>query len=413
MTMKVVQINAVYGNGSTGTIVRNIQSLCVDKGIECFVAYGAGARKEDEHTYFIGNPVSGKFHALWSRIFGKQGYASWLPTKRLLSHLDRIRPDVVHLHNLHSNYINLPMLLRYLAERDIKTIVTLHDCWFYTGGCTHYTSKQCYEWKEKCENCRHRKSFSFGIFGNPEKVLQDRKRLFSAIPRLVVTGVSNWVTYEPFDTVFKGRQFVPIYNGINLDIFKPAKQFNNPKVWSFHKNLPKDVKIILAPANKWLLAINKPTLEYFISNLDENNLFLFFGSMGNMDTETVRRECSRLNDKVKVAFWHFTESQEELAELYSMADVMVNCTREETLSLINVECQACGTPVVTYDGTGVQETVDGKCGFAVASGDYEELFKVTQDVLTRGKQSELCREWAASKFEMRKNYAKYIELYNC
>lgn len=71
-----------------------------------------------------------KLHALLSRITGRQACFSYLATRRLLRELDRINPDAVILRNLHGNYINLPVLLRYLAKKDIVTIPVMHDCWF-------------------------------------------------------------------------------------------------------------------------------------------------------------------------------------------------------------------------------------------------------------------------------------------
>src|SRR5574344_1682742 len=141
--MRIIQINAVYGQGSTGTIVRDIEHLCFDSGIECYVASPDPKVREAKHGYVIGNTLDHKIHALLSRIHGKQAYYSHIPTRNLIRWIDERKPEIVHLHNLHSNYIHLNMLLHYLAERDIKTIVTLHDCWFITGGCFHYTAAGC------------------------------------------------------------------------------------------------------------------------------------------------------------------------------------------------------------------------------------------------------------------------------
>lgn len=128
--MKVLQINAVYGQGSTGTIVHDIENLCEKSGIECYVASPDPKVQEAKRGYVIGNILDHKLHAFLSRIHGKQAYYSHIPTRNLLHWIDFINPDIVHLHNLHSNFIHLNMLLQYLSKRDIKTIITLHDCWF-------------------------------------------------------------------------------------------------------------------------------------------------------------------------------------------------------------------------------------------------------------------------------------------
>ena len=130
--MKVLQINAVYGSGSTGVIVKDIENAITDCGGKAFVAYQRAPFKP-VNSYRIGNALDWKMHALYSRVFGKQAYFSKCATKKLLKWIDEVSPDVIHLHNLHSNYINLPMLLKYVAKKNIATVVTLHDCWFFTG----------------------------------------------------------------------------------------------------------------------------------------------------------------------------------------------------------------------------------------------------------------------------------------
>lgn len=105
--MKVIEINAVYGQGSTGTIVRDIEHLCEQSGIECYVASPDPKVREAKHHYVIGGFVDHKVHAVLSRVYGMQAYYSHIPTKKFLRWLDEVKPDIVHLHNLHSNYIIL------------------------------------------------------------------------------------------------------------------------------------------------------------------------------------------------------------------------------------------------------------------------------------------------------------------
>lgn len=197
--MKVLQINATFANGSTGTIVQDLQQCCEENGIECHIAYASSRlpQKEIRHGYKIGNVISNKLHALLARINGKQAYFSYLPTLMLLRHIAKIQPDVIHLHNLHSNYINLNMLLRYIAKKNIATVVTLHDCWYFTGGCFHYTNAKCDRWKHECGNCPKKLQDTKAYFLDKSKsILTDRYKYFQSIKNLTVVGVSNWIREE-------------------------------------------------------------------------------------------------------------------------------------------------------------------------------------------------------------------------
>lgn len=392
--MKILLISAVFGKGSTGQIMRDLQQVCFEGGLDCYVAYSTTSEPVP-NGYQVGRSFSKKIHALLSRIGGRQAYFSRFATRRLLRYIDRLAPDVVHLHNLHSNYINLNMLLRYLAKKDIPTVATNHDCWFFTGGCFHYTANQCFKWKENCGHCAYRDFIPSYLFDNTAAVIADRKKYFSRIPRLIVTGVSRWAAFEGKDTVFKDRKIIPVHNGVDLDVFK----FSPSKMKA---ELGLDGKrVILGPASKWFLEVNRRTFDYFCDSLPDDVCMLIFGCNG-------RENFSH----PKVVRYGYTSNRIQLARLYSIADVMVNCTREETLSLINVEAQACGTPVVTFGGTGVQETVDNSCGFSVPAGDYPALFERTMTVLQNGKQSDKCREWVCKEFDAKKNYHKYIGIYN-
>lgn len=394
--MKIVQINAVYGYGSTGVIVEDIQSACRKEGVDCVVAYSQ-SKGEVKSGYHLGNAFSNRLHALLSRISGKQGYFSCLSTWRFLRFLDNYKPDILHLHNLHGCYINVPMLLKYAAKKNIAVVVSLHDCWFYTGGCSHYTRVDCNKWLQECGNCPRRyEEFPALLYDSSAAQLRDRRKLFGEIKNLTAVGVSKWIVDEAQKTVFRKAQCVAIHNGIDVDFFHPVKN-------DFRKRYNLEGKyIILAPANKWFLDVNRETFDYFASRLTDDMRMVFIGN--GVDE-------SRLTDKmINVGF---VSSREEIRDIYSACDVMANCTREESLSLLNVEVQACGTPVVTYSNTGVKETVDGKCGFAVENGNPEEMWKEVSKMRTYGKASYSadCMDWAKREFDKEDNYNKYIMLY--
>lgn len=407
--MKVLQINAVYGQGSTGTIVRDIEQLCFKSGIECYVASPDPKVREAKHGYVIGNTFDHKLHAFLSRIHGKQAYFSHIPTRKLLKWMDRIKPDIVHLHNLHSNYIHLNMLLDYLAKTDIKTIVTLHDCWFYTGGCFHYAAAGCNKWLTDCKNCPKQKSDTPAILSkHSSQVLEDRKKYLLAIPHLYITGVSEWMAHEPLKSFLKDIPNYVIHNGIDINVFKPTPS-------DLRKRLGlEDKYVILGPASKWLLPVNKQVLIDFTNQMKDDEVLLLFGVWSNSQLEYLNSLNLLDSSNPKVKTYGYTKERTELAELYSIADVFVNTTHEDSLSLINIEAQACGTPVVTFDQTGPKETVDDVNSFNVPIGNahlmYETVTRVRND--SSAQTSANCRKFVEAQYDMHKKYQLYIELYN-
>ncbi len=399
--MKVMQINAVYGVGSTGVIVEDLHNLSLQNGIESYVSYSTTNKNPDEikNGYVIGKNLGKKIHAVLSRLGGKQAYFSSFATKKLIKHIENVKPDIVHLHNLHSNFVNMNMLLKYLGKKDIATVVTLHDCWFYTGGCFHYTSVGCSKWKESCGNCPKKMQDTPALLkDNSAKILADRKKYFNKIKNLSVIGVSQWIANEGEKTIFKGRNVSAIYNGIDTQFFVPT-----PSDFREKHNL-QDKFLILAPASKWLKPINKETFDTVSKSLPSDCVMVMLGCT----------ESQKTGLPSNVLALDYIKDRDELRKVYSACDVFANCTREDSLSLINVEVQSCGTPVVTYRNTGAQETVDNKCGFSVENGKAEEFLKTILSVKKIGKDAlyEDCTQRVKKNFDRYKNYKEYIDLYN-
>ena len=290
------------------------------------------------------------------------------------------------------------MLLDYLGKSDIKTVVTLHDCWFYTGGCFHYTAVGCDKWQKSCGNCPKKNQDTPALLkDNSAKILADRKKYFGKIKNLTMTGVSRWMTQEGKKTVFKGRKTEVIYNGIDTEFFVPTSS-------NFRKKHNLENKfLILALANKWFRPINKKTFDYVCENLSEDSVIVMLGCT----------ESQKQGLPPNVLPLDFIKDRDELRKVYSACDVFANCTREESFSLVNAEAQSCGTPVVTYRNTGAQETVDNKCSFSVENGNEKEFFEAIMKIKELGKKelSNDCVKWVKENFDRDENYMKYIELY--
>ena len=395
--MKVLLINAFYGKGSTGTIVKDIESLCLKKGIDCYVASPDINVKKAKFGIRIGNSVDHKIHAALCRLFGKQAYFSSKATLSFIEIVKKIKPDVVHLHNIHSNFIDQSLFFSFLADHKIATVLTLHDCWFYTGGCFHYTLHNCYKWKEECGKCPQRYTSipSLRYRDYTREILQDRIKIYSRIDNLVTVGVSNWISSEAKKSCLRNTLIKTIYNGIDTSIFKPMNS-------DFLKQIGLENKfVILGPASKWLLPENTEVLQYFINNMKKDEVLLLFGAISQNQTR-----------HPNIYYYDYVSSKEKLAEIYSASDVFVNCSREDSLSLINLEAQACGTPVVTFGITGLSETVDNISSYRVPVGNAKMLYeKVSLIKEKKVKPNKLCRDYILANFKKETNYQRYIGLY--
>lgn len=391
--MKVVQINAVIDKGSTGKIVADISDMLTCNNVENYVFYADGL-SDRKNAIKISNNLDRKIHAFLSRLFGKQACFSRLSTKRTLRQLDKIKPDVVHLHNLHHNYINLKMLLKYLAKNDIKTVLTLHDCWFFTGKCTHYVTAGCDKWQKECGNCPQlKKDNKSWFFDRTKFLLKQKQKYFSKIKNLKIVPVSYWMSEQVEKSFLGGRSINVISNGINTSIF-------NPNVKDLRQELGiKDEKVILGMANKWMSPENEGLLDYVLDQLADGYKFLLIG---------------KRIEKENVVCVNYVNSPHELARLYKTADIFVNVTHEDTLPTVNLESMATGTPVVTYKACGSTEIVTEKVGRIVEEYDKFGLVTAIKEVCENSKDlfSAECVKRIVENYDKDKQFLKYLEVYN-
>ena len=181
--MKILFINSVCGIGSTGKICAELAEKYEKEGHEVKIAYGRQEFVPDKYRKYavrIGNDMSVKFHALKNRITDKHGLYSRKATREFLKWAEEYSPDLLWLHNIHGYYINYEMLFDWIKTRPQMQIKwTLHDCWSFTGHCSHFTVANCYKWKTQCEKCTQTKKYpTCYIFDNSKQNYLRKKSRF-------------------------------------------------------------------------------------------------------------------------------------------------------------------------------------------------------------------------------------------
>lgn len=396
--MKVLQINAVGQFGSTGRTCRELsQYINEHTQHSCYTAFSVGT--VDQFGYRIGSRRDTKLHGLLSRLTGKQAHFSKGATKKLIAWMKQLHPDVVHLRNLHGNYIHFPLLMKYLAEENIPTVITLHDCWFFTGKCCHYTVDGCDRWRTGCHDCPRLKKDNASWFVDATKQLWiEKKRLFEALPRLAVTGVSQWTVDEAKKSFLTcAKEITRIYNWIDLDTFYPREGGNIRERMALTGK-----KVVLGVASGWSNAKGLRDFLALAQRLGQDYAVCLVGTMP---------EGVQMPDNMR----HIppTSSADELAELYSMADVFVTLSAEETFGKVSAEALACGTPAICYDSTANKELIGPGCGAVHTLGDLDAVEASVRRICAEGKEgyAHACRSFARENFEKEHRIKDYLDLY--
>ncbi len=393
--MKVLFVNTVCGRSSTGRIIHDIDCLLKENGDSSLCLYGRYTAPEYMNSLKIENDFGNKLHVLYTRIFDRQGFASKKATKKLIKAIDEYSPDVIHLHNLHGYYLNLPILFNYLAKANIPVVWTIHDCWPYTGHCVYSDFIGCEKWKTECFDCPKKKAYPKSyLFDNSKKNFNDKKNLFTSVQNMTIVTVSNWLKGEVEKSFMNKYPIVKIYNGIDRNIFKPTESNIKEKLGI------KDKFMMLGVADKWS---DRTGLDYFTRlageiSADEAIVMIGF-----------KKEQIKELPKNIIAMER-TDNIEELVKLYSAANVVLNPSYEQTFGLVTAEAMACGTPVIVINATASPELVDESCGIVVEKGDYDRFKKAIYKLKTNPLKAEDCVK-RSELFDKRINYSQYLDLY--
>ena len=393
---KLLQVNVVANSGSTGKIAENIGKLAIKNGWESYIAYGRGKPKSSSHLIRIGNNWDMYMHGIQSRLFDNHGLASVGATRRFIEEIERLKPDVIHLHNIHGYYLNYKLLFEYLATINTPVVWTLHDCWSFTGHCAYFDMVKCNKWQSGCKECRFKELYPVSsVFTRSNKNYLIKKKCFTSLNNLILIPVSEWLFQILNSSFMAGVNKRKIYNGIDIELFHPI---------SNAKNIDTDKFRILGVANIWE---ERKGLSDFIklrSLLSDEYIITLVG----LNDEQIKKLPKGINGVTR------TNGVRELVEYYNVADVLVNPTFEDNFPTVNMEALACGTPVITYRTGGSPEILSEETGIVVEKGNLVELKSAIETIKNNTKKhySAACRKRAVEKYNKNDRFEEYIELYN-
>lgn len=390
----------MFPNGSTGNIMLRIAEQARERGhiVRTYSSASVDSRTEvyvsDDHFVF-GSYTENKIHVYLGVATGRNGFFSYFGTRQLIKDLEEFGPEIIHLHNLHRFCIDLPLLFKYINRKNIRVIWTLHDCWSFTGKCPHFEMAQCDKWLNGCGGCPSLGDYPKSMVDSTRAMYRKKKEMFTSISDMTVVTPSKWLAEQVSESFLNKYETKVIYNGIDTEIFKPVDS-------NFRKSINcEDKFLLLGVAFDWSERKGLDVFNTLADELDERYRIVLVG--------VNERVAERVSTKIITV--PRTESQKELAEIYSSADIFVNPTREEVLGLVNLEALACGTPVITFRTGGSPETINEKCGATVEKNDIVALKeKIELIASTRPFSVEDCLQ-RASEFKQFDKFKEYVDLY--
>lgn len=394
------QINVVCNSGSTGRIAEDIGELVQENGWKSYIAFGRWSNSSSSVLYKIGKRIDLLTHVLYTRLFDKHGFASKRSTRELIKVIEQVNPDIIHLHNIHGYYLNIEILFDYLSVSGIPVVWTLHDCWAMTGHCVHFQDIGCERWMKGCKNYPNK-------HGYPASLLKDRskknylqkKALFTSVRNLTVVSVCHWLNGIVGQSFLRSAKRKVIVNGIDLTVFTPRFQREEIRV----KMKLDSFFVILVVATGWNRTKGLDDIYKLRDLLSQHEVIVVVG----LTKQQIKRLPSGIVGIER------TENVHQLADLYSMTDVFINPTYQDTLPTVNIESLACGTPVVTYNTGGSANIVSQDTGFVVERGDLNSMLTSIFQIKQKGKvhYEAACRQRAVMYFDKKNRYVDYLKLY--
>ncbi|MDD2983065.1 MAG: glycosyltransferase [Crocinitomicaceae bacterium] len=389
--MKVLQINTIVNSESTGRIAEDIGKVLIANGHESFIAYGRGSRPSQSNLIKIGDIKDVYLHGFRTLLTDQHGLGSYSATKSFIEQIEVIKPDIIHLHNIHGYYINYQVLFNYIKVEKIPVVWTFHDCWPFTGHCSHFEQILCTKWLTHCEKCPINYKYPRSFADRSYKNFDDKKAAFLQVKSLTIITPSKWLAKLVSQSFLKEYSVKTINNGIDL------KSFQTPK-------LKENNKMILGVASTWSNAKGLNDFVELRKIISEEVKIVLIG----LSKSQIKKLPNNITGICK------TDSVAELAKWYQEASVFVNPTYLDNFPTTNIEALACGTPVITYDTGGSPESLNSIVGEVVEKGNIMALKKGIERFLYDVDLQNLmtiCREQAVQFFDKDDRYREYLEIY--
>ena len=393
--LRVAYINSVAGFGSTGRIVDQLSSM---DGIEGMIFYGRKADMAKNPAYRFTKAPGNAKHILMTFLNDRHGFYNSAETRNLNRQISEFHPDLIHLHNLHGYYLDIATLFPYLKQTGVPVIWTLHDCWSFTGHCAHYESIPCEKWKTLCQDCPALLRYPPTWSGKSvTKNYLQKKQIFNSLgSQLTIVTPSNWLAGQVRMSFLGMNTIRTIHNGISISDFHRSESGFRTQQHIENKFM------ILACASTWYKEKGLNDLAEFSHMINKSCVLVVIG---------LRME-QKLRFSKDTIFISHIESKQEMSDVYSAADVFLNLSLEDTFPTVNLEAQACGCPVITYQTGGCPETVSRSTGIVVEKGNLISVLQNINDLQAKKTtfQKSECEKWAAG-FSLDHMCNEYMKLY--
>lgn len=360
--MKILQVNNVYGEKSTGKLTKQLHDGLLREGHESIVVYGRGRGAKEDGVIRLCPDWYGKLNSLLARVTGMPYGGCLLSTLRLMNIILKENPDIVHLQCINEHFVNIYLFLSWLKKRGIKTVLSLHAEFIYTANCGY--AFDCEKWKTGCHHCeRLRKATRSWFFDRTESSWKRMKEAMAGFEeRCIIAPVSLWTQKRAQEgEILRNFSFRTVYNGVDTNVFCCRQERDAVR----NKLGIQEEKVVLNITRKLSADPDNIKGGYYLLELAKRIPDVTFLVAGDYE------ENLELPSNVRCLGFVF--DQYSLAEYYVASDLTLMVSKRETFSMPCAESLCCGTPVAGFKAGAPEQISLQEYSEFVSYGNLDEL----------------------------------------
>lgn len=392
-------INSVCRD-STGKIAMGLQRYLLAHGEDAVVCYGRKPNPDTPH-YRIDYKIENLLHYAEQRLTGQKCCGSRLATTRLVKYLKKNNCDGVFLINVHGSYCNEKILFDYLIKENIRVVYIMADESAVWGNCFYYPG--CKEYEQSCMNCPLLKSWQKKLFFEPAHRANVIKK--NAYPKMRAVFVAP-------EFVINGAKKSPLMQGMKTEIVDEAIDVTTAQPRDTTKlrqqlGIPDDKVVLMCVAPNDPGHYSKGVHHYIEAArlLENNDRFVFVHVGWRAGEKTGLPKNYIAIDYVK--------NQEELSYYYSLGDLFVFPSVQDSMSNACLDSLACGTPLLCFNTTGMPYLGDETVLTLVETNNVDQLVEVISKTQKKTKEKiETCRKYAMKRYDSRLYFEKLAGIMN-
>lgn len=396
--MRNIAVINSCNDGSIGKIARKLHNFLLNHGYNSTFYFARWEEIGDKNAVKFETNFEVKLHGVLCRLTGIEGVYSNFATNRLIRMLDKQDLDAVYVVNLHGYYLNEAKLLKYIGKRNLPLVYIMGDEYPAWGKCGYQTD--CNHYLDECRKCPHYKDYpNSWFFDRAHDMYLKKKEAYGILKRVAFLGPEFTINQTKVSPLLEGKNLQVIDECVDVDFYRPR----DTKTLRNDLNISDDKIVISCVAP---MSNPRKGCKYFVEaarQLENDDRFVFVHVGYNISDKS-----NLPSNYIPIGF---LSDQEKLAQYYSLGDLFVFPSLNDTMPNACLEAMSAGTPLLCFNISGMPYMAPESICALVEPTNVEQL--VEKIVNTKKKTKgiiDMCRNYAVERYDNKKYHQRLIEI---